>query len=176
MNIIFILMVILMFFVAIFDIETATIPHTVTILLLALGIVSCFIDKNIDLWLCIGTTCAVFALLFITFIALGDSAIGGGDVKIMTISMLFLHNVNNNYCYIMFLGFFSLFGVIYAKISKEKTVKYGPYMAISLISTYLYSYNNEISNVIYFDIIFLFFLYMTHVIYKCERSDYPNVF
>lgn len=124
---------VILFLIAIFDIKTATIPHTLTIALFLMGILYCIFDKNFDAKL---TLVAFFAILIsqiIFFCTLGEDAIGGGDVKILSISMLFLHSALDLYYYCFTLSVVSVLAVLISKVHKQTHVRFGPYMAISLL-------------------------------------------
>lgn len=134
LNVIIVLMVLSLIVVAVFDDLTATIPHTITIVLLILGILSCIFDKTTDYALTITLSVVIFAIMLTMFFFLKEGSIGGGDVKIITITFLFLHsfNVVMQYC-ILFL-FWNVFAYFFTKIIlKEKKCRLGRYLSLSLL-------------------------------------------
>lgn len=150
-----ILSILILFGISIFDVETSTIPHTLTIALFILSICYCCISENFSSLLTISLFIGVFVLQVILFFIFGENAIGGGDVKILSISMLFLHTYNDIMFYCVFLCLFTFIGFVVAKTNKETHIKYGPYMALSLISTLLCSLSCSLTNVIIFDLFFV---------------------
>ncbi len=133
MQFIIILTIVALFLISIWDDLTATIPHTLTIILLGLGIASCIIDNNFSF----GLTGTIFGIILVSqilmFFLFGEDAIGGGDVKILSISMLFLHTTTEILIYSLALAFVSALGYAKAKVKNESHLRFGPYMALSLM-------------------------------------------
>lgn len=173
--IILILVVLTLFGVAIFDVETATIPHTLTILFLILGICYCCMSKDFKAYFTLPIVGAIFILQVILFFVFGENAIGGGDVKILSISALFLHTFNDvgNYC--VFLCLYTLFAYLIAKYKKETHVKFGPYMSLTLISTLMSSLYCSINSIIVFDAVFVFSIFLIDTLFFSSRRMIENV-
>ena len=167
--IIFILTTLVLFGIAIFDLETSTIPHTLTILLLALGIIYCCINKDFKAYFTLPLVAVIFILHFVLFIIFGENAIGGGDVKILSISALFLHTFNyiGNYC--VYLCLYTLIAFIVAKSKKDTHIKFGPYMALALISTLFNSFYCSFTNILLFDCVFVLGLYIIDLLFFSNR-------
>lgn len=175
MELLLIIIILTLFAISIFDIETATIPHTLTILFLILGIVYCVIDKNYNIWLPIGLFGGIFIFQFLLFCIYGENAIGGGDVKILSISALFLHQLDDvaNYC--ILLMFFTLIGYVITKVKKETHLRYGPYMALSIIGALLLTVNCNLTELFMFSSIFTFLLVSTDSLFFSSRRVIENV-
>lgn len=130
---------IILLLIAIIDYETEEIPHTLTILLLICGIISVIVNRdNFILPLC--ASGGTFLLLTLMFF-FGN--IGGGDVKILSISCLFIYTLEYMVYYLMLFGFVLTFGLIKTYLQKKKSLRLGPYMAIPLILTFNVILNNS---------------------------------
>ncbi len=169
LEIVFPLMTLIMLAISIFDIETATIPHTLTILLLILGIVFCIFDKDTNYFLTFLAFGCMFLFQFLLFCIYGENAIGGGDVKILSISMLFLHNASYLMNYCLFLSAFSIFGYIVVKTKKETHLRYGPYMALSLITTIMFMSNVGICEIMIYDLLLISIMILVDVLFFTKR-------
>lgn len=175
MEILLIVVILIGLGIALFDIETATIPHTLTLALLVCGIVSCFADKDITIAVPLVTFFSLFGFLFLLFCIIGENAIGGGDVKIMSISMLFLHQLDEIIIYCVFLFILSLIGAVIARINKEKSIKYGPYMSLALVGTICFKITEGYSNAISIITSLGFLIILLDALWFTERKMIKNV-
>lgn len=137
---IFIPLCIILFFMSWSDLKTKTIPHSLTIGLLILGLINAFINpyfKSLN-WIIFGVFSVIFILTFYLFDKLGKP-IGGGDIKLICISFLFLSYVSQYMTYFMALCVFNIWAIIIGILNKGKSfynssIKYGPYLSLALIS------------------------------------------
>lgn len=137
--ILLILVAIVLFLMAIIDFEYEEIPHTLTIILLALGIYN--IAINAEVWyMPLIYALVSFILFFVLYIF---SNIGGGDVKVLAISMLFLNDINYLavYCVLFSIAVFS--GMIFMFINHKKSLRLAPYMSAGLLSTLVLMYSEN---------------------------------
>lgn len=175
MELIIIFTMLILFAISIFDIETATIPHTLTILFLILGITYCFVDKGYNVWLPIGIFLGIFGLQFLLFCIYGENSIGGGDVKILSISALFLHSTEDVLNYCLLLMFFTLIGYVITKVKNQTHLRYGPYMALSIIGTLFININFSYGEIMCFSLIFAFIILCIDSIFFSYRRVIENV-
>lgn len=138
---IFIPMLIILFLMSWFDLKSRIIPHTLTIMLLILGIINGCIDENFKLfnWVLFGVFSIIFIFTFYIFDKIGKP-IGGGDIKLICISFLFLSFTSQYMTYFIMLCIFNLWSIFVGFCLKGKdvfkdTIKYGPYLSLALIST-----------------------------------------
>lgn len=169
-----ILLFINLLFISITDIEKAEIWHSNTIILLILGVLYGFYDKQTNWFFLLSLFLTIFITQFIFFIIFGENAIGGGDVKIISISILFLHNFQDIIVYSISLFILSIIGIIYCKLKKESHLRYGPYLSLALLFTVL---NANLNLELIWTNICLFILYMMiiHQVFFSERSFLENV-
>ena len=135
-TVIIILTLLLLIVASVSDDLTATIPHTVMLGLFGLGITGVFIDYNCEKGLTLLLFGMTFAILITLFVILGEDAIGGADIKVMTISILFLHNSSDILTYFIAFGLFSIIAYIKLKIEKKKYCRYGKYMSLGLLPVF----------------------------------------
>ena len=163
---IFIPLCIILFFMSWSDLKTKTIPHSLTIGLLILGLINAFINPYFKTfnWVIFGVFSVIFILTFYLFDKIGKP-IGGGDIKLICISFLFLTYISQYMTYFIALCVFNILAIIIGFSIKGKefynsTIKYGPYLSLSLISaTALYcivDLTTCLSLIFSFMIIFLF--------------------
>ena len=117
------------------DLFSRKLYNTNNLILLIVGILNLIVKP--ESWII-----ALTMFLLITLVLLGmfffgkEGTIGGGDVKMMAISMLFLNSEQMIFNYLILLSLFSLIGIITIRIRKEKLMKYGLVMAPALVYSY----------------------------------------
>ena len=127
---------IILFLMAIWDVRTETIPHTLTILLLIFGLINTFVfakDFKLPLFTAIGTFIIYAILFFIT------DKIGEADVKILAISMLFINDINALLIYCIIFASAMMTGVIITLLKNKKSLRLGPYMSLGVMLTIIYT-------------------------------------
>ena len=159
---------IILFLIAIWDIRTETIPHTLTILLLIFGIINMIIYSNdfrLPLFMALGTF-LFYAILFFV-----SSKIGGGDVKILSISLLFINDINNLliYCVCFFIAM--MIGVLVTLYKNNKSLRLGPYMSISLIASIVYTNFTQIISMIFLIVITMILILYSINLFLYYRKD-----
>lgn len=159
------------------DIRKGLIYNFTSFILFILGILSVFFanETKEQLWFPFTMFGIAFVIQFVIFAICGENTIGGGDIKVLSSSLLFIHNINEIFNYLIILGLFSLIGIIITKIkSKNNSLRYGPYMALSLIGHMTISHFKEdyFLNVI---ICFVFILmFINSLFYRKDVLDYAN--
>ena len=131
---IFIPMLIILFLMSWFDLKSRIIPHTLTIMLLILGIINGCIDENFKLfnWVLFGVFSVIFIFTFYIFDKIGKP-IGGGDIKLM-----FLFGITLGYDMVIvsiFLGAFLAFPIsLYILLKrKDNMIPFGPFLSIGAL-------------------------------------------
>lgn len=147
-----IILFILLTLIAIWDYETEEIPHTLTIATLIMGITSLIIFA--ENWLVpfiLGILVfVVYAILFFT-----TNKIGGGDVKILAISFLLLHNNDMILTYCITFVASLMVGLLITFSKNKSSLRLGPYMSFGLIGTYIYHLTNDLEIVLYCACVFI---------------------
>lgn len=128
---IFLLAILLIFLISIIDHKFGIIPHTLTVAYGILGIVYCILDNNFKFWFTLLLIIVIFIPQLLLFSLSKAESIGGGDVKILTLSMLFLHTYKSFVIYCTLLIAASIIGLIL--FSKKGCLRYGPYITIPVI-------------------------------------------
>lgn len=125
---------IILLLIAVIDYETEEIPHTLTIALLVCGIISIILNRE-NFMLPLISSLGFFAFLVLMFF-IGN--IGGGDVKILCITCLFLYTLEIMLFYLIIFSIVLFFGIVKSILKGEKSLRLGPYMAIPLILTFVF--------------------------------------
>ena len=108
--------------IAIIDYATSEIPDALNIALGILGIIFYIINIKTNWWLPLVLNIGSFILFFIFFLLTGELAIGGGDMKMIIVSMLFINSFKMLYYYLVFFAFVSLIGIVITCIKKQRSV------------------------------------------------------
>lgn len=119
--------------IAIVDYATSEIPNILNALLGLLGVVYYFCNIRVNWWLPLVLSISSFIFFFVFFLLTKELAIGGGDMKMIIVSMLFVNSFTNLYYYLIFFSIFALVGVILTLAKKQKGVRCGPYLGLALI-------------------------------------------
>lgn len=135
MTVLLIIITLIMLLIAGIDVKKGEIPNTLSIFLLICGIVGCFLNAEKNVLFGVTAAICVFFSQAILFYICGEDAIGGGDVKILSISFLYLYSYSEMMIYLLILSVVSIFGYVLTKMQKKSHVRFGPYMGISLVFT-----------------------------------------
>ena len=133
---IYIPVIITLILMSISDLIKREIPHTLTLILLGLGITNGIINEQFVLfnWL-VFIVMSVFLIFTFYLLDKMGKPIGGGDIKMICISMLFLSSVHQYFTYLVAMFGFNVLCVIISLIQKETAnIKYGPYLSLALIT------------------------------------------
>lgn len=123
--------------VSVFDRSKAVIPNCLSIIYLVLSLVYYFVHLNTSWYLPLIFSASVFVLFFILYLITGENIIGGGDVKIISISLLMLNSIDALWKYFIYLSIFTFIGAFICKIRKEKYLRCGVWLSLSIICTLL---------------------------------------
>lgn len=171
-----IILIILLTLIAIWDYQTEEIPHTLTIATLIMGIISLifFADKwYIPLILGLIIFIGYAIMFFIT------DKIGGGDVKILAISFLLLHDLDMILTYCIIFTICLMYGCLLTLAKNKKSLRLGPYMSFGLIGTYIFTLTNSIESVLISAIYFILFVEIINQALFYKRKvilDYEKLF
>lgn len=133
-NIIFFsVLILILLAISTFDYSTSIIPNGLSLGLLGVGLVYYFANLNSMWYLPLISSIGLFLLFFLLFLITGENAIGGGDMKVICISLLMLNSFELIYEYLLYMSVFTMIGMVIAKIKKEKTVRVGPYLSLAII-------------------------------------------
>lgn len=139
----FIVLVLILLGVSLFDILKGEIPNSLSLSLFVLNLIY-FIVKSINnsLWFIpLIASIGLFFVFFIIYLISKENIVGGGDVKIICSSILTLttYDLMFNYCFYWCL--FTLIGYVIVSIKdRKKDTKYlkaGPYLSLSLLCAIL---------------------------------------
>lgn len=130
----YIILFLVLLLISIKDYATSEIPNVLNIALGVLGLVYYFINIKTNWWLPLVLVFGSFVFFFVFFLITGELAIGGGDMKMVIVSMLFVNNLMSLMDYLYLFCLFIVLGVIitYAK-GEGKYVRCGPYLGLSLL-------------------------------------------
>ena len=121
--------------VAYIDLDTQMIYDRFHILILVLGIISCFVSKDLNIVeRLIGSVVISVPMLVLTILI--PSAFGGGDIKLMAVSGFFLGVkaiVIAMFIALIIGGGYGTYMLITKKFDKKDHFAFGPYLAIGLI-------------------------------------------
>lgn len=170
---IFIPMTIILFLMSWSDLKSKIIPHSLTIALLILGIINACIDENFKMfnWILFGVFSIIFVITFYIFDKIGKP-IGGGDIKLICISFLFLTHTSQYMTYFIMLCIFNFWSMIVGftfkgKVFFKSVIKYGPYLSLALISTsvlyFIVNIHICIFIILLFTLIFLILEFYYHI-------------
>lgn len=163
---------IILFLISIWDIRTETIPHTLTILLLIFGIINTFVYAEncwLPLGMALGTFCFYALLFFLT------DKIGGGDVKILAISLLFVNNLNMLLAYCIVFASSMMIGTLVTLFKNKRSLRLGPYMSIALAITIIYScFTQKIEMIAFITIMVIITLYLINLIFYFRKDIYEE--
>lgn len=121
--------------IGIIDYATSEIPNALNLALGVLGLAYYLINIKTNWWLPLILSFGSFTLLFIFFLITGEALIGGGDMKMIMASMLFIHSFSSVYNYLLWFSAFALIGVILTYLKGERGVRCGPYLGLALLYT-----------------------------------------
>ena len=121
--------------VAYIDLDTQMIYDRFHILILVLGIISCFISKDLNIVeRLIGSVVISVPMLVLSILIPG--AFGGGDIKLMAVSGFFLGFkaiVIAMFIALIIGGGYGTYMLVTKKLDKKDHFAFGPYLAIGLI-------------------------------------------
>ena len=121
--------------VAYIDLDTQMIYDRFHILILVLGIISCFVSKDLNIVeRLIGSVVISVPMLVLSILIPG--AFGGGDVKLMAVSGFFLGFkaiVIAMFIALIIGGGYGTYMLVTKKLDKKDHFAFGPYLAIGLI-------------------------------------------
>lgn len=121
--------------VAYIDLDTQMIYDRFHILILVLGIISCFVSKDLNIVeRLIGSVVISVPMLVLTILI--PSAFGGGDIKLMAVSGFFLGFkaiVIAMFIALIIGGGYGTYMLVTKKLDKKDHFAFGPYLAIGLI-------------------------------------------
>jgi len=127
--------------IGVFDDLTATIPHTITIILMLLGLSSIFIDQSPDKvwWLPLTIASIIFVIQVLLFVIMGENAIGGGDIKILTICCFFVHSIDKLYTWAIYFSIATVLALVVSKTHKDNVVRMGKFICLPIIPVFFSS-------------------------------------
>ena len=121
--------------VAYIDLDTQMIYDRFHILILVLGIISCFVSKDLNIVeRLIGSVVISVPMLVLSILIPG--AFGGGDIKLMAVSGFFLGFkaiVIAMFIALIIGGGYGTYMLVTKKLDKKDHFAFGPYLAIGLI-------------------------------------------
>ena len=118
------------------DIKYKEIPDFHNLLLVILGIIYIFVNKNDFINL---TSGGIYLFVFLTLIMILSGSLGAGDVKMSGVGFFIGKNLLLNFITITFLSG-AIFGIILLatkKKEKNDTFSFGPFISLSAYITYL---------------------------------------
>jgi len=122
--------------VSVCDSLTGEIQNKLILMLLVVGLVSYFSHIRSGIWwLPLATSIGLFVLFFLVYLVTEESLIGGGDIKLICVSMLFLYDFELVLYYLIWSSLFLLIGASLALYRKERSVRCGPYYSLALVVT-----------------------------------------
>lgn len=133
---IYIPVLITLILMSISDLVKREIPHTLTLILLSLGIINGITNEQFVLfnWL-VFIVISVFLVFSFYLLDKMNKPIGGGDIKMICISMLFLSTTQEYFTYLIAMLCFNFLCVIISLLQNETSgIKYGPYLSLALIT------------------------------------------
>lgn len=131
-----IFLIIVLLLISISDYAKEEIPNSLNLGLGILGITYIIINFDVKtFWVPITISIATFILFFLFFMITGEALIGGGDMKMICISMLFLTSFKALFHWSIYLSIFLLIGVVITYIKGQKAVRCGPYFSLALLFT-----------------------------------------
>ena len=108
----YIILFLVLLLISIRDYATSEIPNALNIVLGVLGLVYYFINIKTNWWIPLVLAFGTFLLFFVFFLITGELAIGGGDMKMIIVSMLFINNFILIVEYMLWFCLFILIGII----------------------------------------------------------------
>ncbi len=130
----YIILFLVLLLISIRDYATSEIPNALNIVLGVLGLVYYFINIKTNWWIPLVLAFGTFLLFFVFFLITGELAIGGGDMKMIIVSMLFINNFILIVEYMLWFCLFILIGIVVSYANGNgKYVRCGPYLGLSLL-------------------------------------------
>ena len=123
---------------SVIDFRTLEIPPGINVFILVIGIIHVLFNFQGILNYGLGFFC-VSAGLFILYQLTGGRGIGGGDIKLMAVSGLFLGVIGNILAFILACILGSILHILRMKITKVNHVlAFGPYLAMGIMISLLW--------------------------------------
>ena len=142
--------------ISINDETKSVIPNCLNLGLLGVALLYYFTHLNDNWYIPLLLSAGVFILFFVIFLFTKEGAIGGGDMKMISISLLTISSFEMLYNYVLWFSVFTLLGyLITVFIKKKKHVRCGSYFSLTLISTLFFN-KLEILGIAYYSFGFLF--------------------
>lgn len=164
--------------ISISDEIKSVIPNCLNLGLLGIALTYYFTHLNDNWYVPLFLSFGTLLFFFIIFVFTKEGAIGGGDMKMISISLLTISSLEKLYNYILWLSVFTLLGYLIAVfIKKKRYVRCGPYFSLALVSTLFFN-QLEILGILYYSlgllIIILFVKYV--LLWKEEVVNEKNLF
>ena len=136
-TVIFDLIIVVCLIMIISDLETYIIPDSMQISLLILSLIFIYYN-NFDILYSVISAIVYFGIIFLSGFIVEKwkkkDAIGGGDIKFITIAGLVL-GVSSLPFFFLFSGIFGvIFGLLWKKIKKNEYFPFGPALVVSFLS------------------------------------------